>query len=282
MFVVDLLYIFVEKFSRLLRYNEGYLLNLLTLLIFEAKDSVHSMKLLCINTSRKNDPNNMYIRVKCVQCVFWGDPVHTSDFHQEFTAGRMSSEEFASMIKMISTDCGQFNDLKCTYAALLIVMILMHLAFPHFLIHYQSASNSGYDVLPLALNLVVFAIFAVRIIKIATTIQRKIDRVLRIENCSKYIARGLCWRLDSNGDYLHLNLNYNRTLNQYLVNEVINNRGEEFDNESALIGVTNHDYVRLESESRQRKSLRQTFIFLGMSGGLFTAFEILYFGLKYR
>ena len=224
----------------------------------------------------------MYIRVKCLHCIFWGDPVIKSDFLQENTAGRMSWEEFSSMIAMITADCNRFVDLKLTYAALILVMIILHLIFPHFLSYYHGPSNSGYDIVPLAVILFVYTIFSLRIIKIATNIQKTIDRVLRMENCAKYIARGLCWRLDSNGDYLHLNLNYSRTLNQYLASQVMIHRGEELDAESALMGVNNNEYLNMEAASRQRKSLRKTFIFLGAMAGLFTFFEILYFNLNYN
>lgn len=224
----------------------------------------------------KNDQNNVYIRLKCFQFPFHGDVVVTKDFKQEYTFEKMSKEEFIGMVKTISSECRHFHELKLTYLFTVILLIILHISFPHFLFTNNDDSDRR-SIIPIVLFLVIYTVFTLKILRITQNILVKIQKILRTENCLKYISRGLCWKLDPNREYLHLSLDYSSTSNQYLIGEAMNHQNN-MEEQVPYFDLENGDFWNISSENQHENYMNRAFLRLALCGGLIAVTEVILFG----
>jgi hypothetical protein len=145
--------------------------------------------------------------------------------------------------------------------------------------NYESENSPSY-ILPLVGDILIFAIFIFLILRISVKNQKCIRRVLRKENSEKYISRGLCWSLDLDGEYLHLDLNYTRTVNQYLVTELALQMKHDFDQEQDD-SLIDQEYVNIEEDKQTYSTLtlRKTISVIVLAGGVFVIWETFYYNL---
>lgn len=242
-----------------------------------SRDFFSKMYLFFMKRPPKNDESNLYVRLKYYYFPFWGHVVVTEDFNQEATFGKMSNEEFMNMVKTISTDCKHFSELKFAYFFMALFLIILHFVFPKFIVsnNEDSSEPNAKHLVPMVLFLIVYTLFALLIIRNTQLVFQKIQKVLRAENCMKYINRGLCWKLDINKGLLHLNLNYQSNSNQYLISEVMSTQigMEEY---IPYFDVENGEFQSLDSETQNSGYINKTLLWLGAMGGVITFLEMMY------
>jgi len=236
------------------------------------------MCLTFLKPGPKNDENNIYVRLKCLHFPFYGLPLCFGDFKPENTFGKMSKEEFVSMIEMITNECKDFKVIKYSYLLMAVFLILLHIIFPNFLIltseAYQSPNVSNF--IGIVLFLSVYTIFVIKISHTVHHFHQKIRKVIRAENCMKYINRGLCWKLDINKNCLHLNLNYQGSNNQYLIEEAINSHGavEEY---IPYFDLENGESQNMDAEAQYANHVKIGFLWLAGTIGFLIIIENLIF-----
>jgi len=217
----------------------------------------------------KNDQNNIYIRLKCLYLPCFGGAVIVEDFKQENTSGKMSREEFMNMVEMIASECKNFSEVKYCYLFMSIFLVLLHFIFPNFLLFNTSEVeyfNAG-TIIPIVLFLIAYTLFTLKISKSTQNNYMIIQKIIRTENCLKYINRGLCWRLDSNKNQLHLNLSYRNNSNHYLISEAMNSQSE-IEEYAPYFDLENGEFQNLDYETQYGNHLKNAFLGLGVIGGL--------------
>ncbi len=228
----------------------------------------------CWKRRLKSDDHNLYVRLKdlCFPC--FGGAVINDDFQQENTNGKMSQEEFRNLNDMITAECNNFSEVKCSYFCMILFLVGLHFVFPRFLIFKVTNPDhfTASTILPMALFLLAYSLFMFRISKSIEKFYRTIQKILRNENCSKYINRGLCWRLDPKNNYLHLNLRYSNNQSQYLISEALSTHSEieEFSGylEFDTYDLENGGVENTNCETRFSDHLKNAIVGLGILGGL--------------
>jgi len=236
------------------------------------------MCLTFLKSGPKNDANNIYVRLKCLHFPFYGKPLYFADFTPENTFGKMSREEFVSMTEMITTECNGFTTLKYSYLLMIVFLIILHFIFPNFLNFTTDASQTpaASQIIGIMLFLLVYTIFVYKISHTTQHFYQKIRKVIRAENCMKYISRGLCWKLDTHKNCLHLNLSYQGSSNQYLIEEAINSQGsiEEF---MPYFDLENGEYQNLDAETQYANHMKKAFLALAITAGILIIAENIYY-----
>lgn len=213
----------------------------------------------------KDDEHNIYIRLKCFYFPFFGDLFFINDFKQEKVSNKMTKDEFSDIVKMVNLICNRASlQLKLLYGFIVIFLILLYFLFPEFLIVNRDdmEENQLSILLPIVLFFMGCSVFICQVSKLGQEMAIKVQKVLRAENCLRYINRGICWKLHPSKNYLHINLNYTSNSHQYLIGQTSNAHDgtEEY---VPYFDLENGEIRGLDSETEKMNHIEKTLFCLG-------------------